>query len=134
MISLTACQSFSYDGELHTRPDKNLDTQQAISALTALAQASRLAVYRLLVKQGPAGMPASRISEALGIPASSLSFHLKELTNAGMVTPTPDGRFIIYAANFPAMDGLITFLTENCCADAADAPCAPGCALAEVET
>lgn len=92
-----------------------MDTVKALSALAALAQESRLAVFRFLVKTGPSGMAASKIAEELSIPASSLSFHLKELTRADLITPRQDGRFIIYAANFDTMNTLIGFLTENCC-------------------
>jgi ArsR family transcriptional regulator len=92
-----------------------VETNKALSALAALAQESRLAVFRLLVKAGPAGMAASRIAEELALPASSLSFHLKELTRADLIVPEQDGRFIIYAANFQTMNFLLGFLTENCC-------------------
>ena len=92
-----------------------MNTQTSIAALAALAQDSRLAVYRLLVQIGPSGMPPSKIGEQLGIPPSSLSFHLKELTHANLVTSKQEGRFVIYAANFTTMNGLIGFLTENCC-------------------
>jgi ArsR family transcriptional regulator, arsenate/arsenite/antimonite-responsive transcriptional repressor len=92
-----------------------MDTKNAISALTALAQDSRLAVFRLLVQAGPEGLAASKIGEQLGIPPSSLSFHLKELTHADLVTPRPEGRFIIYAANFDTMNSLMAFMTDNCC-------------------
>lgn len=92
-----------------------METKAAISALAALAQESRLAVFRLLVKVGPEGMAASRIAEQLGIPTSSLSFHLKELTHAGLIVPRQDGRFVIYSANFDTMNSLVGFLTESCC-------------------
>ncbi len=92
-----------------------METRQAITALGALAQEVRLAVFRLLVQAGPAGMAASKIAEGVGIVPSSLSFHLKELTHAGLIVPRQDGRFIIYAANFDAMKDLIGFLTNNCC-------------------
>lgn len=101
-----------------------MDNKAAIAALAALAQESRLATFRLLVQAGPAGMAASRIAEVLGCPASSLSFHLKELTQAGLVTPRQEGRFIIYAARFDTMNGLLAFLTENCCGGE---PCLPSC-------
>ena len=104
--------------------DTSMDTRAAIAALAALAQESRLAAFRLLVQAGPAGMAASRIAEALGIPASSLSFHLKELTHAGLVAPRQEGRFLIYVAQFDAMNGLLAFLTENCCGGN---PCTPAC-------
>jgi len=107
---------------METTNDIGMDTRVAIAALSALAQESRLATFRLLVQAGPAGMAASRIAEALGIPASSLSFHLKELAHAGLVTPRQEGRFIIYAARFDTMNGLLAFLTENCCGGS---PCTP---------
>lgn len=99
-----------------------MDTKEAISALGALAQGSRLAVFRMLVCAGPTGMAASKIAEQLGVPPSSLSFHLKELTHAGLIQPRQEGRFLIYAANFDAMNALIGFLTENCCDGN---PCSP---------
>lgn len=95
---------------------KAVDTKPVIAALAALAQESRLAIYRLLVQAGPAGMSPGKIAAELGIPGSSLSFHLKELAHAGLITATQDGRFVLYAANFDTVNGLITFLTENCCA------------------
>lgn len=98
-----------------------MKSKDAITALAALAQESRLAVFRLLVQAGPAGMPATRIAERLDIPPSSLSFHLKELTHAGMVDQKKEGRSLIYSANFQTMNGLLDFLTENCCGDN---PCA----------
>lgn len=99
-----------------------METRQAISALGALAQESRLAVFRLLVRTGPGGLAASRIAEQVGIPPSSLSFHLKELMYASLVTQRQEGRFLIYAANFNAMNDLIGFLTDNCCGGN---PCSP---------
>ena len=92
-----------------------METKQAITALSALAQQSRLAVYRLLVETGPEGLAATRIAEKLDIAPSSLSFHLKELTHAELVVPRQDGRSIIYTANFATMSSLLTFLTNNCC-------------------
>lgn len=99
-----------------------MDTKHALSALGAVAQESRLAVYRLLMQAGPEGMAASRIAERLGIAPSSLSFHLKELAHADLVTQQQDGRYIIYSANFATMNALIAFLTENCCGGK---PCGP---------
>lgn len=93
----------------------NMETKNALAALTAVAQESRLAVFRLLVQAGPEGMVASKIAERLGIAPSSLSFHLKELSHADLVTQKQDGRFVIYAANFATMNALIGFLSENCC-------------------
>lgn len=99
-----------------------MDNGDAIAALAALAQESRLAAFRLLVQAGPAGLAASRIAEELGLPASSLSFHLKELTRAHLVVPRQDGRFVIYAARFDTMHALLGFLSENCCGGE---PCPP---------
>lgn len=92
-----------------------MDNNEAIAALAALAQQSRLAVYRLLVEVGPDGLAASKIAERLDIAPSSLSFHLKELTHAQLVVPRQDGRSIFYSANFATMSKLLTFLTNNCC-------------------
>jgi ArsR family transcriptional regulator len=103
-----------------------METKNVISALSALAQESRLAVFRALVQTGPEGMAATKISEQIGIPPSSLSFHLKEMTHADLVTSRQDGRFVIYAANFKTMNGLIGFLTENCCGGNSCTPvCSP---------
>ncbi|MBX3511749.1 MAG: helix-turn-helix transcriptional regulator [Hyphomonadaceae bacterium] len=98
---------------------KNLD---AVSALGALANEHRLGVFRLLVQAGPEGRPAGAIAEALGLPASSMSFHLAHLTRAGLITQRRESRSLIYAADFAAMNALIGFLTENCCGGAACAP------------
>jgi DNA-binding transcriptional ArsR family regulator len=84
-------------------------------ALAALAQESRLAIFRLLVQVGPNGLAASKIGEQLGIAPSSLSFHLKELSHADLVVSRQDGRFVIYCANIGSMNAVIGFLTENCC-------------------
>jgi len=92
-----------------------MDTKQTLAALAALAQESRLAVFRLLVQTGPDGMAASKIGERLDIAPSSLSFHLKELAHAGLIVSRHEGRFVIYSADTAAMNGLIDFLTENCC-------------------
>jgi DNA-binding transcriptional ArsR family regulator len=99
-----------------------MDTKKVLAALAALAQESRLAVFRLLVSVGPEGMAASKIAEEVGIAPSSLSFHLKELTHAGLVLPDQRGRFVIYAANFDTMNGVLQFLTENCCGGNACTP------------
>ncbi|MFM0079112.1 metalloregulator ArsR/SmtB family transcription factor [Paraburkholderia sediminicola] len=98
-----------------------MDSNRVVRALGALAHESRLAIFRLLVIAGPDGMAAGEIAQQLALSPSSLSFHLKDLSHAELVTPRQDGRFIIYSANFDAMTGLIGFLTENCCAGA---PCA----------
>jgi len=101
-----------------------METRNAVVALAALAQDSRLAVFRLLVQAGPAGMAAGKISEAAGISPSSLSFHLKELTHSHMAVSRHEGRFVIYQANFTTMNALLGFLTENCCGGA---PCDLAC-------
>lgn len=92
-----------------------MKTSDAVTALAALAQDSRLAVFRLLVQAGPAGLAAGKISETTGIPPSSLSFHLKELAHANIVSSQQEGRFVIYAANFSTVTALVAFLSENCC-------------------
>ena len=92
-----------------------MDTKSVLTALAALAQESRLAVFRLLVQAGPSGMVASKIAEHLKIAPSSLSFHLKELSHADLLVAKQEGRFVIYSANVEAMNSLIGFLTENCC-------------------
>ena len=88
---------------------------QAVDKLAALAQVTRLRIFRLLVQAGPDGMNAGAIAEALAIAPNTLSFHIANLSRAGMVVPRQDGRFIFYSANFAAMDDLIAFLTDNCC-------------------
>jgi len=106
-----------------------METKDAVLALAALAQASRLAVFRALVQAGPAGLAAGRISELTGIAPSSLSFHLKELTHAGLTDSRQDGRYVIYTARFEAMNDLLGFLTENCCGGNPCTPvCTPACA------
>ena len=92
----------------------------AVSTLSALAQESRLSVFRLLVRQGPAGMAAGAIAEKLGVPPATLSFHLTQLSGAGLVTSRREGRSIIYAADYQGMNALMEFLTENCCAGVAE--------------
>ncbi|HUL67890.1 MAG TPA: metalloregulator ArsR/SmtB family transcription factor [Burkholderiaceae bacterium] len=93
-----------------------METADAVIALAAMAQGTRLAVFRLLVQQGPTGLAAGEIAAKLDLAPATLSFHLKELNRAGLVKPRQDGRFIYYAADFAAMNELIGFLTENCCA------------------
>lgn len=88
---------------------------EALAALAALAQETRLDIYRLLVQAGKNGMAAGKIGEELGLPSATLAFHLKELKHAGLVTFTREGRSLIYAAIYPTMNALLAFLTENCC-------------------
>jgi DNA-binding transcriptional ArsR family regulator len=100
----------------------------AVIALGALAQDSRLAIYRLLIKRGPEGYAPTEIVAKIGIPAPTLSFHLKELQRAGLINSRREGRFIYYSADFAAMQELIGFLTEKCCSLAnveCDAECKP---------
>lgn len=92
-----------------------METKSAVTALAALAQDSRLAIFRTLVQAGPDGLSAGKISEATGISPSSLSFHLKELVFADLITSRNASRYVIYAANFATMNKLLAFLTENCC-------------------
>ena len=100
----------------------------AIASLSALAQEHRLALFRLLVQAGDRGMPAGEIAVALGIPNSSLSFHLAQLRAAGLILQERQHRSLIYRANYPAMNALVAYLMENCCAGAAcgvDQACPP---------
>jgi DNA-binding transcriptional ArsR family regulator len=92
-----------------------MQLQEAVIALAALAQETRLSIFRLLVEAGPEGVSAGRIGEALEVPLATLSFHLKELNRAGLTSSRQDGRFIYYAADFERMAALMTFLTQNCC-------------------
>ena len=94
----------------------------ALAALAALAQDNRLDVFRLLVEAGRDGMPAGAVAEALKLAPNTLTFHFDRLRDAGLVTVQREGRSMIYAARYEAMNGLIGFLTENCCRGA---PCAP---------
>jgi DNA-binding transcriptional ArsR family regulator len=87
----------------------------ATRSLAALAQETRLAIFRLLVEAGPGGMNAGAIAEAVGVPAATLSFHIAQLARAGLVSSRQESRYIYYTTNFAAMDDLIAFLTDNCC-------------------
>ncbi len=101
-----------------------MQTKQAIGTLGALAQESRLAIFRLLVERGPEGLSAGGIAEALDIPASSLSFHLAQLSHAGLIVQRRESRSLIYSVDFKVMNGLMGYLTENCCGGDATA-CKP---------
>lgn len=92
-----------------------MKTTRAIEALAALAQESRLAIFRMLVEAGPEGIAAGRIGARLGLPPATLSFHLAHLARAGMAKHRQEGRFVIYAADFKNMNRLVAYLTENCC-------------------
>jgi len=102
-----------------------METKSAVLALAAIAQESRLAVFRALVQAGPDGLSAGKVGERTGIAPSSLSFHLKELSHAAMVTSRQEGRFVIYTANFSTMTALLGFLTENCCGGQSCLPVCP---------
>ncbi|MEO7068837.1 MAG: metalloregulator ArsR/SmtB family transcription factor [Rhodanobacter sp.] len=104
-----------------------MQTKQAIAALSALAQQSRLAVYRLLLEHAPDGLAASAIAEKLGLANATLSFHLKELVHAGLITNRQEGRFIYYSPIIETMTALVSYLTENCCS-ASDQSCEPASA------
>ncbi|MEO8629339.1 MAG: metalloregulator ArsR/SmtB family transcription factor [Betaproteobacteria bacterium] len=92
-----------------------METKTAVAALAALAQETRLSIFRVLIQVGPEGVPAGRIGEQLEVPPATLSFHLKELSRAGLVSSRQDGRFIYYTADFECMAALMSFLTQNCC-------------------
>lgn len=103
-----------------------MDSESAVTALGALAQEHRLALFRLLVQAGEAGMAAGAIADALGVPNSSLSFHLAQLHRAGLINQERQHRSLIYSANYASMNALVAYLMENCCAGAecaADAAC-----------
>ena len=99
-----------------------MELSEAAEALSALAQESRLSIYRLLVEAGPQGLSAGRIGEALQLPPATLSFHLSHLTRAGLAQSRQEGRFVFYSADFQNMNALVGYLTENCCGGRACAP------------
>lgn len=99
-----------------------MKSKDALLALAALAQPTRLAVYRMLVEAGPGGMAAGQIAERLGLAPATLSFHVGQLARAGLALARPEGRYILYSADFSRMNRLVGFLTENCCGGE---PCAP---------
>jgi DNA-binding transcriptional ArsR family regulator len=105
-----------------------MKSEEVIAALGALAQESRLSVFRLLVRRGPQGHTPGELAEELGIPAPTLSFHLKELQHAGLVSARRQGRFLYYSASFELMRDLVAFLTDQCCSqsdESCDADCKP---------
>ena len=111
-----------------------MDDNHAIAALGALAQETRLALFRLLVTCGPAGLPAGVIAERLGVQPSSLSFHLAQLVHAGLITQRRLSRQLIYSAEYGTMSELMAYLTENCCGRGACVPlCNPANAFAQGE-
>lgn len=92
-----------------------METKEAVNALAALAQETRLSVFRLLVQAGPEGVAAGVISDQLSVSPATLSFHLKELAHAGLVASRQEGRFVYYSADYSQMAALMTYLTQNCC-------------------
>jgi DNA-binding transcriptional ArsR family regulator len=102
-----------------------MDSAATITALSALAHEHRLAIFRMLVERGPEGMPAGDIAERLGVPPSSLTFHTQALLRAGLIRQERVSRQLLYSADFPAMNALVGFLTENCCGGA---DCTTACA------
>jgi DNA-binding transcriptional ArsR family regulator len=102
-----------------------MQANTAVEALGALAQEHRLALFRLLVQAGEEGMAAGALAKALGVPNSSLSFHLAHLNRAGLVAQRRDGRSLIYRANYDTMNSLVGYLMENCCGGAECVPAAP---------
>jgi ArsR family transcriptional regulator, arsenate/arsenite/antimonite-responsive transcriptional repressor len=108
----------------------NMEMKEALSALTALGQTTRLAIFRLLVEAGPDGRLAGDIATSLSVPAATLSFHLKDLSNAGLITGESRSRYVCYRANFDTMNQLIEYLTRNCCAGSETSCCPPTMACA----
>jgi ArsR family transcriptional regulator, arsenate/arsenite/antimonite-responsive transcriptional repressor len=104
-----------------------MKTDEVVNALGALAHTYRLAIYRLLVERGPEGMPAGAIAENVGLVPSSLTFHLQALQRAGLISQVRASRQLIYSADYTAMNGLVGYLTDKCCA-ASGQGCAPQCA------
>ena len=102
-----------------------MEMSEAVEALSALAQDTRLKVYRLLVEAGPEGLSAGRIGEELDLPPATLSFHLAHLARARLAKARPEGRFVIYSADFQNMNALVGYLTENCCGGRSCAPARP---------
>jgi len=111
-----------------------METSDAVAALAALAQDNRLDVYRLLVQAGPEGLPAGSVASALKLAPNTLTFHFDRLRAAGLVTVRREGRSMIYAARYEAMNGLIAFLTKNCCQGHMTPRTRPGCATTELPT
>jgi DNA-binding transcriptional ArsR family regulator len=108
-----------------------MQTNQAVTALAALAQETRLAIFRLLVEAGPTGLAVGEIGASLKVAPATLSFHLKELAHAGLVASRQDGRYVFYSASYPQMNALVAFLTDNCCARDG---CRPACGPARKST
>ena len=103
-----------------------MEKQSVLSALAGLAQETRLDIFRLLVEAGPAGMAAGAVAERLVLAPATLSFHLKEMRHAALVSARRDGRSIVYAAGFETVEGVLAYLTENCCRASGGACITPG--------
>lgn len=129
-IVKTACTepAFTFDIVCYFDNTGNMETMNAAERLAALGHETRLAVFRLLVQAGPAGLSAGVIGEQMGLAPATLSFHLAHLNRVGLISARQDGRFIYYATDFSAMDALIAFLTDNCCNGAS---CLPKTAVAD---
>ncbi len=111
-----------------------MTSESAVGALGALAQEHRLALFRLLIQAGEHGIAAGEIARQLGMPNSSLSFHLAYLSRGGLIQQRRQGRSLIYSANYSAMNALVTYLMENCCAGAECSPATtPGCEVAPID-
>jgi ArsR family transcriptional regulator len=123
-MSLTRADAGDISTFVETR-ERFVDNDRAVAALASLAQEHRLSIFRRLVQAGDAGMAAGAIADALGIPNSSLSFHLTHLHRAGLVRQERRSRSLVYSADYGAMNALIGFLMENCCAGSACAPATP---------
>jgi DNA-binding transcriptional ArsR family regulator len=103
-----------------------MEMKTAVRTLGAIAQETRLAILRLLIEAGPTGLAAGEIASSVGVSPANLSFHLKELTHAGLVRSRQEGRYVFYSADYAHMNALVAFLTENCCArDGVCKPCPP---------
>ena len=122
--------SISVDISDYVHYNGHMDLDHALIAFSALSQETRLKVFKILVEYGPAGTPAGTISDRLGIPHNTLSFHLAHLSHTGLVSSRKVGRSIIYSGNCEMIDGLIGFLAENCCIHEKNGPrtgCVPAC-------
>ena len=108
---------------------KKMTSTLAVKSLAALAQESRLAIFRSLVQAGPEGLPAGQLAETLGISPSSLTFHMKELTHAGLAVSRQEGRYVIYSAQINSMNALLAYLTDNCCGGNPSHPSPPSACL-----
>jgi len=107
------CGEVAYSSDFDN--NRNMETKAALKALAALAQDTRLSIFRYLVERGPEGAFAGAIGEDLGIPAATMSFHLKEMTHAELLESAQEGRFVRYTANLTVVQDVVGYLTDNCC-------------------